>query len=119
LQFVAECGKLNHTNKPPKPMISDYKKKLIKSGALDYLIHDNGSGKVYFNKTKKESKEEMRKMQNYSSPRLYSAKRKRTSGIVLIYNMEYNHVSAIGDMSDGIIQSTMENPMCRTYFLSI
>ncbi len=100
-------------------MISIYKKKLIKEGALDYLTHDNGSGKVYFNKTKKEAKEEMRKMSVYSSPRLYSAKVKKTEGTVLVYNMERNHVSAIGDMSYGIIQTTMENPMCRTYFPSV
>ena len=95
-------------------MISDYKKKLIAEGALNYLTRDNGSGKVYFNKTLKEAKSEIKKMNGYSSPRLYS--RKKQKGAVLVFNMALNCVTSIGYMNDLIIQANMKDPDCVVYY---
>lgn len=98
-------------------MVSTYKQKLLKIGALDYLIHNQGnSSQVYFNKTRKEAKEEIRKMANYSSPRLYSRKKKKESGKVLIFDMDNNCIRAIGDMSDPIIKRDFQNPTCIIYY---
>lgn len=98
-------------------MVSTYKQKLLKIGALDYLIHNEGnSSQVYFNKTRKEAKEEIRKMASYSSPRLYSRKKKKESRKVLVFDMANNCICAVGDMSDPIIKKDFQNPNRVIYY---